>query len=240
MLKLGRKTFFAIALCAMALVPRVGFAEVSVSLSTDLRGSIAFLEKFYRPNSSNSSGDPADNEPSDGSQSTPASSASSEETIEQFNIFPAFSVSYTHELVEHQTLSFGLHGAFSYVNLRARYPDGFTISSSGRSIRFTESASFTLQSFDFGLGPYVRWQPSQNLRANFSILLTHQRLELSSRLGSWNLEDRLERSFVEWNTSLEYAIFNDLTGERVRPSLVFAFAGRPSETTASIGLKLSF
>jgi hypothetical protein len=97
-----------------------------------------------------------------------------------------------------------------------------------------------LKSFDVGLGPYVRWQPSQKIRANFTILLTHQRLELSSRLGSWNLEDRLERSFVEWNSSLEYAIFNDFTGDRIVPSLVLALAGRPRETTASIGLKLSF
>mgnify|MGYP001128640486 CR=1 FL=1 len=231
------KALFAIALCTMALTPRVGYSEVSVSLSTDLRGSIAFLEEFYRPNSSNS---PSDIEPSDGSQSSAASSATSGETVEQFDILPAISVGYTQELVARQTLTAGFRGAFSYVNLKARYPDGFTISSSGRNLTFVESASFTLQSFDFGLGPYVRWQPSQNLRANFAVLLTHQRLELSSRLGSWNLEDRLERSFFEWNSSLEYAVFNDFTDDRIVPSLVLTLAGRPRETTASIGLKLSF
>lgn len=237
MLKLERKALFAIALCAMALLPRVGFAEISVSLSTDLRGSIALLEEFYRPNRSNS---PSDIEPSNGSQSSAASSATSGGTVERFNILPAISVGYTQELVAHQTLTAGIRGAFSYVNLTARYPDGFTISSSGRNITFVESASFTLKSFDVGLGPYVRWQPSQKLRANFAILLTHQRLELSSSLGSWNLEDRLERSFFEWNSSLEYAVFNDFTGDQIVPSLVLALAGRPEETTVSIGIKLSF
>lgn len=221
----------------MALNPIVGYSEVTVSLSTDLRGSITFLEDLYRPNSPRP---PADQGPSDGYQPSVAASATPGETVEKFGILPAFSVGYTHELVAHQTMTAGLRGAFTYVNLRARYPDGFTISSSGRNITFVEPASFTLKSFDLGLGPYVRWQPSQNLRADFSIFLTHQRLELSSSLGSWNLEDRLEHSFVEWNSSLEYAIINDFTGDRILPSLVLALAGRPRETTASVGLKLSF
>jgi hypothetical protein len=236
-LTLGRKAVNAIALCAMALTPKVGYSEATVSLSTDLRGSITFLEDLYRPNIPRP---PAGQGPSDGSQSSVTASATSGETVENFDILSAFSVGYTHELVAHQTMAAGIRGAFSYVNLKARYPDGFTISSSGRNITFIESASFILKSFDLGLGPYVSWQPSKNLRADFSILLIHQRLELSSSLGSWNLEDQLERSFVEWNSSLGYAILSDLTGDRICPTLVLALVGRPTDTTASIGLRLSF
>lgn len=227
---LKSKALCAIALCAIALIPKVAYSEVTVSLSTDLRGSISFLEELYRPNSPRSLA----------GQGALGGSAKSGETVEKFDILPAISVNYTHELVAHQTLTAGIRGAFSFVNLKASYPDGFTISSSDRNISFLESASFTLKSFDFGLGPYVRWQPSQKLRVNFGILLTHQRLQLSSRLGSWNLEDRFERSFVEWDSSLEYAIFNDFTIERILPSLVLALSGRPTETTASIGIKWSF
>jgi len=231
------EVLFAIALCAMALSPREVSAELSFSISTDLRGSISFLGDIYQPNSLT----PSDgNQSTNGTQPPTSSGSSSDDTIEQFDVLPALHLSYSRVLAEQRTLSFGFHGAFSYVNLSARYPDGFTILSSGKNISFTEPAAFTLKSFDLSLGPYVQWELTKNLQVNAAILLVNQRVVLSSRLGSWDLEDRIKRSFFEWSASMEYTPFGSLAGGRLRPALLLSVVERPRETTFSLGLKFAF
>ena len=236
-----RKLIFAIIICAAAFSVKPAFAELSISASTDLRGSIAFLGEIYQPNGSNST---AGNQSlSSGQSSSPSSSSSNgptKEETEQFRLFPTLQLRYRHVFLEQPDFVLGIQGSLSYVNLRTRYPDGFRISLANRNLRFTEPASFTLESVDFGLGPYMQWQLMRNFNVNIVISRVDQHLKLSSTLGSWALEDRLQRSFIEWSSSVEYTFFDSLIGERIRPSIFLSIVGRPEENVFGLGLRFSF
>ena len=232
----------AIVLCMVAFSVRPAFAELSISISTDLRGSISFLEEIYQPNGSQSSAGSQSSSDASSSSSTSSSSLKdrASETTEQFRVLPAVRLRYRHIFIEQHDLRVGLHGSLSYVKLRARYPDGFTISAGSRNVRFTEPVSFTLESVDFGLGPFIQWQLTRNLDVNAAITRVDQRLKLSSELGSWNLEDSLQRTFIEWSSSIEYTILDRLAGDRIRPSIFLSIVGRPKEKVIGLGLRFMF
>lgn len=237
-----RQLIFAIVLCAVAFSVRPAFAEFSISASTDLRGSISFLGEIYQSNGSKST---AGNQSFSSGQLSSSSSSSSfngplKATTEQFRVFPALRLGYRHVFLEQQNLLLGIQGSLSYVKLRARYPNGFRISKANRNFRFTEPVSFSLESVDFGLGPYVQWRLMRNLDVNIVISRVDQHLKLSSTLGSWALEDRLQRSFIEWSSSVEYTFFDSLIGERIRPSIFLSIVGRPEENVFGLGLRFSF
>ncbi len=233
---------FAATLCMVGLYVRPGHAELSISISTDLKGSISFLEDSYQRNDSQSS---VEDESSGGDESSSPSSSSSFddfsiETKGRFRVIPPLRVRYRYPVIEQQSLQIGVHGSFGYLNLRLRYSDGITISAGERNVSFIEPVSFTLESINFGFGSYMRWQVTRNLSVNASLTRVNQRLELSSTLGSWNMNDRLQRSFVEWSSAVEYTIFDSLTGDSVRPSLFLSFADRPKEKEIGLGLQFAF
>lgn len=226
-----KRNYVAFVFFAMATFPSAGISEVSLNTSSDLRGALVVLGEIYKPNTSGSS-----------ESGTPSSGSSTSEsrTQQNFQVLPSIGLGYRTLLFRNDDFRFGLYGAFNYVDLRANYPSGFRISSSGRNINFTEPASFDLQSFDVGFGPYVQWRFSENLYVAASFMWVHQRLKLSSRLGNWNLEDRLDRSFFEGNASVEYNFLSGHFRDTWRPSVYVNFAGRPGENNVSVGLKLTF
>jgi hypothetical protein len=226
-----RRSYVAIVICAAATLPSVGVCEISLTASTDFRGSLVLLEEIYRPNETT---------PPNIGGSNSGYVASVSKTYQDVRALPSLSVNFRSILYEYDKLGVGLHQAFNYVDLRATYPNGFSISYSDISLKFTESASFNLRSFELSFGPYLQWKAIERLHLTASLLLIHQRLKLSSELGSWELEDRLDRTYLGWNASIDYSFVTNYSTGRLHPSVFLNVAGRPNETNLSVGLRISF
>lgn len=198
----GYRSIWAAAFVAAPL--QLEASEVIVSLSTDTRGVFVFIEDRFAPirgssRSSSSSRSGAGSSGSSGS-STPRDSRS-------LQLVPTHSLQFKYAFSDNMNLTYGIHARASRTQLRLKYPNGVTLSSSSPVIRFTEPVQFDLTSVDVGLGPYIAYQLSPRISVSASLLAVRQKIELKSKLGNWDLKDTFYRSFMEQSASIQLQPF---------------------------------
>lgn len=213
--------------------------DVAVSLSSDLRGAVNLAESLYKGlGSDTSSEDQGGGSNADGG-TTVSSRQDSSDSV-SFAVRPSLHVEVSQQLYQRQQLNFGIKGELVYVALGVRYPNGFSIQSGGRTIRFTEPSSIQLRSLDAGVGPFVRFALSPRMTLGGQIMYVYQDLTIKSSLGSWELSDDLIDRRIDSSIWLDYGIFNNSFEPAVRPALRLGVVHRNNKASVNLGLRLSF
>jgi hypothetical protein len=216
--------------------------DVSLSLSSDLRGAVQLAEGLYRSLDS----DAADENPvigSDSGSSDPgAINLDRQEPSDatNFSVRPSIHLEVLQQTYQRQNLTFGVKSELAFASFGVRYPNGISFSTGKSRVRFTEPASIKLRSFDIGMGPFVGLAMSSRLSIGGGLMYVYHDLSIKSTLGSWELIDKLTDHRIDGSLWLDYNILNGRFNPSAQPSLRLEVIHRYGESFFNVALRTSF
>lgn len=232
---------FVVASCLTYSTPVLAL-EISVSVSSDLRGGAYLAEGLYRSLTSDASDEGQDDSSvvDEGTvASTPPSVQNSSNTSE-FAVRPSLHLEVSQRLFQLQKLTFGAKAEFVYASFGVRYPNGFSFQSGDRTVRFTEPSSLNLRSIDAGIGPIVKFEFTPRTSLRGEVLYVYQSVSIQSNLGSWKLKDDLFDRRIDSSIWFDYLIFRNAFDGLAQTVATFGVTHRHNEPSFNIGLRVSF
>lgn len=173
---LKRAIYLFIYLSLESVLAPVYASNLSLELTSDIRGIDEILNNNIVPNTGGSDGNSED-----------------EDKERKVYIRPTLRFGYRRQHLWSEKLTFSSSFVLSNVYGRVRYPEGAIFG----GVNFTDPLRLTLSSWDFALEQSVEFAPNESWALGALVGVKRQFIKLDTFFGDWNLNDSLIANRVE-------------------------------------------